>query len=271
MHPLQCHGPSRPVSMFSDPPVIPASAYTSPSTSSPASSFGLSSDPRLETACSPVTSCSPSSEQSPSLAFQQLHQHQSSPESRKFLKRRASQGSVPAKPSSVSRFLSRNPAANNSAATTIGGGTSGCREASAVATRAQSFDSSLRLSTASEPSRSEPSSWQNEYPAALPPTPPEDNDDTVPVAWNPNAMLLVEPQLNPGQGPGPLVGQHPSNLGHTRAAPTVDGISSPSDQLSSAAASPGSNDMDCDYNTWLENGIDAASMLPPPPSSSSRG
>ena len=269
MHPLQCHGPSRPVSMFSDSPGIAASAYTSPSTSSPASSIGLSSDGRLETACSPVTSYSPSStEQSPSLAFQQLHQHQSSPESRKFLKRRASQGSVPAKPSSVSRFLSRNPAASNSATSTIGGGTRGSREEASA--RTQSFDSSsLRLSTASESSRSGPTAWQNEYSAALPPTPPEDNDDTVSVAWNPNGMLLVEPQLNPGQGPGsgpgPLVGQHPSNLGggHAKAAPTVDGISSPSDQLSSAAASPGSNDMDCDYNTWLESGIDAASRFQP--------
>lgn len=288
MHPLQCHGPSRPVSMFADPSDIAAAAYTSPSTSSPASSVGLPSDVRLETACSPVTtsSYSPSSsaEQSPSLAFQKLHQHQSSPESRKFLKRRASQGSFPAnKPSSVSRFLSRNPAATNSATSTIGGGTSGTRDRDPSDIRAQSFDSSLRLTTASDPSRSEPASWQSDYPAALPPTPPEDNDDTVPVAWNPSGMLLVEPQLNPGHpgqdpgpGSGPLVGHHhhhhdhhPSKLGgaaaggHAKVTPTVDGISSPSDQLSSAAASPGSNDtMDCgDDNSWLENGIDAASML----------
>lgn len=87
-------------------------------------------------------------------------------------------------------------------------------------------------------------------------------------------MLLLEPQINQVQGPGldqPL-DQGPNvnvnmnmnmNMDNAGRPPlTVDGLSSPSDQLSSAAASPGSTEMDVDYQTWLENGIDAASMSP---------
>lgn len=88
-------------------------------------------------------------------------------------------------------------------------------------------------------------------------------------------MLLLEPQINQIQGPGldqPL-DQGPNvnvninmnmNMENAGRPPlTVDGLSSPSDQLSSAAASPGSTEMDVDYHTWLENGIDAAiSELP---------
>lgn len=250
MHPLQCHGPYRP-SMFSDPPVISSSAYSSPTSCSPSPAGYLSSDARLETA-SPVTS-SPSvpssSENSTSPTSQQLQQ-QASPGNRKYLKRRASQGSVPSKPSSVSRLLSREPAAANNATTSsIGRSASANAEASDTAARTQTLDSPLRLSTTSAPPRPEESAWQGEYSSALPPTPPEDNDAAV--GWNTNdGMLLIEPQINPSQGPL-----------HARAAPTVDGISSPSDQLSSAAGSPGSNDMECDYNTWLENGIEAASKF----------
>ena len=245
MHPLQCHGPYRP-SMLSDPPVI-SSAYSSPSSCSPSSAGYLSSDARLETA-SPMTS-SPAfspSENSTSPTFQQ-RQQQASPGNRKYLKRRASQGSVPSKPSSVSRFLSREPAAANKAtASSIGRSASTSAEASDSAARTQTLDSPLCLSATSAHPRPE-SVWQGEYSSALPPTPPEDNDGTV--GWNTNnGMLLLEPQINPSQGPL-----------HARAAPTVDGISSPSDQLSSAAGSPSSNDMECDYNTWLENGIEAAS------------
>ena len=84
-------------------------------------------------------------------------------------------------------------------------------------------------------------------------------------------MLLLEPQLDQVQGPGldqPL-DQGPAmnvnvnmNMENASRPPlTVDGLSSPSDQLSSAAASPESTEMDVDYHTWLENGIDAASRF----------
>lgn len=72
-------------------------------------------------------------------------------------------------------------------------------------------------------------------------------------------MLLMEPQLDRGQGP--LMGQGPLIESPARPVLTADSLSSPSDQLSSAATSPPSagGDLDFDPNTWLENGIDAAS------------
>lgn len=232
MHHPQCHGPFRPFSMLPDSPVVP----------SPTISSCCSSDARLETAFSPVISSEPEPEHSQNPLSQ--HQQNQQPGTSRRLKRRASQGSLHTKPSSVSRFLSRNIAAANS--------------------RTQSLDSRLHLSTTSSssssasPSRSAPSVWQSEYPSALPPTPPEDNDDHVP--WNPTSgMLLVESQLDRGQGP--LMHQSPAVESASRSVLTADSLSSPSDQLSSAATSPPSagGDMDCDPNTWLENGIDAAS------------
>lgn len=240
MHPLQCHGPLFRPSVLPDSPVISSS-------SSPASSF--SSDARLDTARS-VTS---ESSQSPVDQDQPQPQEQPQEQPVRRLKRRASQGSILPKPSSVSRFLSRNPAAG------LGAGPA----------RAQSLDSRLRLSTATSapslhrPAQSSLSTWKGDYPSTLPPTPPEDNDENV--AWNSNSnsgMLLIEPHhINPAQAKGPL--EHsPSMVDTPRPILTADGLSSPSDQLSSAAASPpNSTDMDCDYETWLENGIHAASKF----------
>ena len=234
MHHPQCHGPFRPFSMLPDSPVV---------SSSPSISSCCSSDARLETAFSPVISSELEPQRSQNPLSQQQPQKQQ-PGSSRRLKRRASQGSLLTKPSSVSRFLSRNTAAANS--------------------RTQSLDSRLHLSTSSSsspsasPSHSALPVWQSEYPAALPPTPPEDNDDHVP--WNPTSgMLLMEPQLDRGQGP--LMGQGPIIESSTRPVLTADSLSSPSDQLSSAATSPPSagGDLDFDPNTWLENGIDAAS------------
>lgn len=238
MHHPQCHGPFRPFSMLPDSPVV---------SSSPSISSCCSSDARLETAFSPVISSELEPEHSQNLLSQEQQQQKQQPGSSRRLKRRASQGSLHAKPSSVSRFLSRNTAAANS--------------------RTQSLDSRLRLSTTSSssspsasPSRSALSVWQSEYPAALPPTPPEDNDDHVP--WNPTSgMLLVEPQLDRGQGP--LMDQSPTVQSASRPVLTADSLSSLSDHLSSAATSPPSagGDLDFDPNTWLENGIDAASKF----------
>lgn len=240
MHPLQCHGPLPRPSILPDSPVISSS-------SSPASSF---SDARLDSAHT-VTS---ESSQSPVAQDQPQPQEQQQEQPVRRLKRRASQGSIFPKPSSVSRFLSRNPAAG------LGAGPA----------RTQSLDSRLRLSTAT-PTSSPPapvhpslSTWQGDYPSTLPPTPPEDNDENVARNSNSNSsMLLIESHhINPAQAKEPLE-QSPSMENTPRPILTADGLSSPSDQLSSAAASPpGSTDMDCDYDTWLENGIHAASKFP---------
>lgn len=210
MHHLQCHGPFRPFSMLPESPIVSASP------SSCASDVRLTSD----------------------------HQRPQQPQSpRRNLKRRASQGSILTKPSSVSRFLSR---------------TSG--------SRTLSVDSQYRPSSAapSSPFSPSPLLLQGDYHSALPPTPPDEQD--YHLEWNSkSAMLMLKPQINQVQGPGhgPLDQPPNMNMESTPRPPlTVDGLSSPSDQ-SSTAASPGSTEMDVDHNTWLENGIDAASRFLP--------
>lgn len=230
MHHLQCHGPFPPFSMLPESPVVSSS---------------------------PSSSCASVAQQSQPQPQPQPQPQRQPP--RRNLKRRASQGSILKKPSSVSRFLSR----------TSGPGS-----------RTLSVDSQLRLSaTPSTPSSSPPSPnsspviWKGEYPSALPPTPPSEHD--YHPEWNPKpGMLLLEPQINQVRGPGldqPLdqgsnmdvnVNMNMNMENASRPPLTVDGLSSPSDQLSSAAASPGSTEMDVDYHTWLENGIDAASTFP---------
>jgi hypothetical protein len=186
------------------------------------------------------------------------------------LRRRASQGSLRTKPSPVSRFLSKSSVAVNFPSWDQRSSSSGSPS------RNRSADSRLRLSntvsrgprpltahshspsTSSSPWNSPPSSFQSDYPSALPPTPPEDDSH---VAWNPKSEMLLfddHPQREPGsstmmdEGPG----MDTSSTGRS------DTLSSPSDRSShgssSSGGSPGPHDeMDLqqDVGSWLDHGI----------------
>ncbi|KAL4931135.1 uncharacterized protein BDV17DRAFT_257184 [Aspergillus undulatus] len=187
------------------------------------------------------------------------------------LKRRASQGSLLTKPSSVSRFLSRNNAVFHPPSLDITGSATESNNRSPEF-RTQSLDSRLRISTASgslasRTSQSTTPLWDStnkgDYPTTLPPTPPEDDDH---IAWSPrNNMLLLETHMTRDTGlmamdEGPNVDSN-SGRGHS------DTLGSPSENISpsSSGGSPQSSngDMDCDHGSWLENSVQAAvSSLP---------
>lgn len=185
------------------------------------------------------------------------------------LKRRASQGSLLSKPSPVSRFLSKsNASLHLSSFEQLG---LSAKSAGRIESRTQSAErprfsspSTASSSLAARASQSSPAVWdvpnQSDYPATLPPTPPEEDEH---VAWNPkSSMLLFEPHIS--QQPGPMPMDEGPNMDNTPTGASSDTLGSPSDQMSnispsSSGGSPGSSgEMDCDHSTWLENGIDAA-------------
>ncbi|KAL4921951.1 hypothetical protein BDW62DRAFT_173720 [Aspergillus aurantiobrunneus] len=193
------------------------------------------------------------------------------------LKRRASQGSLLTKPSPVSRFLSRSNASLHPPPFDPTGSVTKPYNPSAEF-RTHSLDSRLRISTASSSladrtTQSASPVWDStdkgDYPATLPPTPPEDDDH---IAWSPrNNMLLFETHVNRDPGLMP-VDQGPS-MDATSGRGHSDTLGSPSDNISpsSSGGSPQSSggEMDCDQDSWLENSVQAT--LSSLPFSSARG
>jgi hypothetical protein len=127
---------------------------------------------------------------------------------------------------------------------------------------------SASSSQASQTSLSTPAAWsasskdclQSDYPTALPPTPPEDDEH---VLWNTRSnMLLFDSQLN--RNPGPMPMDEGPNINNSPGGAASVGLRSPSDGLSNASPSssdeshnsPG-GDMDCDPDSWLENSIES--------------
>lgn len=179
------------------------------------------------------------------------------------LRRRASQGSVRTKPSSVSRFLSKGSVAVHFPSWEQRSSGSPLR----IESRTRSTDSRLRLSTTvsrgprpltasstqSSPWNS-PKSFQGDYPTTLPPTPPEDDSH---LAWDPKSDMLLFG--HPHHGPammddGPGMNTSPTGPSDTLSSPS-DGLSHGS---SSSGGSPGPHDeMDCqqDVGSWLDHGI----------------
>lgn len=183
------------------------------------------------------------------------------------IRRRASQGSLRTKPSSVSRFLSKGSVAVHFPSW-------GHRNASPGSPlrveRTRSPDSRLRLSTTvsrgPRPLSGHLSSWdarqasfRDDCLATLPPTPPDDDSH---ITWNPQSgMLLFDSHPQPHPGSMPLMDEGP-NVGTSPTTGPSDTLSSPSDGLSrgssSAGTSPGPHDeMDCqqDDGSWLHHGI----------------
>ncbi|KAJ5647985.1 hypothetical protein N7490_004357 [Penicillium lividum] len=180
------------------------------------------------------------------------------------LRRRASQGSLRSKPSTVSRFLSKGSVAVNFPSWEQRNSGSPLR----IDSRTRS-DSRLRLSTTvsrgprpltassnqSSPWNS-PKSFQGDYPTTLPPTPPEDDSN---VAWNPKSdMLLFDGHSH---GPAPAMMDDGPGMNTSPTNGPSDTLSSPSDGLShgsSSSGSPGPHDeMDYqqDVGSWLDHGI----------------
>ncbi|KAH2169351.1 hypothetical protein LV164_004312 [Aspergillus fumigatus] len=195
------------------------------------------------------------------------------------LKRRASQGSLVTKPSTVSRFLNRGNISLSLPPFEKLGLSS--KPSSRIESRTHSVEPRLRLSTtsasnsqATQTSLSTPAAWgtspkdfpQGDYPATLPPTPPEDDEH---VLWNTRSnMLLFSSHLN--RDPGPMSMDEDPNINNSPGGASRVGLGSPSDGLSNASPSssdeshnsPG-GDMDCDQDSWLENAIESTvSSLP---------
>lgn len=186
------------------------------------------------------------------------------------LKRRASQGSLLTKPSSVSRFLSRSSASFHPPSVDISGSVTKSYNRTADF-HTNSIDSRLRISTASSSlaartTQSSPRAWEStgkdDYPATLPPTPPEDDDH---IAWSPrNNMLLFESHIN--RDPGLMPMDEGPNMDTTSGTMHSDTLGSPSDNISpsSSGGSPqsSSGDMDCDPSSWLESSLQATCKFP---------
>ncbi|EAW09873.1 uncharacterized protein ACLA_040890 [Aspergillus clavatus NRRL 1] len=195
------------------------------------------------------------------------------------LKRRASQGSLLTKPSSVSRFLSRSNVSLHLPPFENLGLSS--KSSSRVESRTHSVEPRLRLTTTSvsnpQTVHTSPVTsviWdtsskdcpQSDYPATLPPTPPEDDEH---VLWNSNSkMLLFDSHMN--RNPAPIPMDEGPNMDNSPRGTASDGLGSPSDGLSNSSPpssdgsrnSPG-GDMDCDHDSWLESSIESTvSSLP---------
>jgi hypothetical protein len=140
------------------------------------------------------------------------------------LRRRASQGSLPSKPSAVSRFLSNKNVPLN--IPDVG---------------------PLRVAADS------PGPSKGDYYSTLPPTPPDDEEH---VAWNPRSgMLHVEAQMSRGPAPAP-VDEGPNSQAASGTSPDQIGSPGAFSNPSSASTSQDSA-MDCGRDSWLENGIEA--------------
>ncbi|KAJ5916630.1 hypothetical protein N7504_000645 [Penicillium tannophilum] len=179
------------------------------------------------------------------------------------LRRRASQGSVRTKPSTVSRFLSKGSVAVHFPSWEQRSSGSPLR----IESRTRSSESRLRLSTTvsrgprpltasstqSSPWNS-PKSFQSDYPTTLPPTPPEDDSH---LAWDPKSDMLLFGHSHHAPAmmdDGPGMNTSPTGPSDTLSSPS-DGLSHGS---SSSGGSPGPHDeMDCqqDVGSWLDHGI----------------
>lgn len=169
--------------------------------------------------------------------------HRSPPRS---LRRRASQGSLPSKPSAVSRFLSK-----KNVRLQIPDVSLALTSESPAPTTLSSH--SVASSQPSQPAWDPSKSPSGDYYSTLPPTPPDDDEH---VAWNPQSgMLYFEPHMSRGPGASP-VDQGPDR--DSRPAPDISSPETCSNP-SSAGGAQGSPDdpMDCDRNSGLENGIEA--------------
>ncbi|KAJ5793945.1 hypothetical protein N7457_000544 [Penicillium paradoxum] len=180
------------------------------------------------------------------------------------LRRRASQGSLRTRPSPVSRFLSKSSVAVNFQSWDQRGSSPGSPYR--LESRTRSADSRLRLSTtvsrgprplSASPAWSTPS-YQSDYPATLPPTPPEED---LHVAWNPKSEMLLFDAHSHHPGPMAMMDHNPS-VDNSSATGASDTFSNPSDgsshRSSSSGGSPGPRDeMDCqqDIGSWLDHGI----------------
>lgn len=194
------------------------------------------------------------------------------------LRRRASQGSLRTKPSPVSRFLSKSSVAVHFPSWDQ-------RSSSPVSpSRNRSADSRLRLSTtvsrgprpltarsrspsaSSAPWNSPPSSFQSDYPATLPPTPPEDDSH---IAWNPQSeMLLFDDQPHREAGSSAMMDEGPGI--DTSSTGRSDTLSSPSDGSTHASSSSGGSpgprdemDLQQDVGSWLDHGINVTGKQTP--------
>ncbi|KAF7588479.1 hypothetical protein BBP40_005673 [Aspergillus hancockii] len=250
----------------------PYSSESNCSSNSSSYTLGESGSPH-QGAVPPLDKQDSSSQLSPVSPQQQQQQSLFPDTGSSRLKRRASQGSLLTKPSPVSRFLSRSNASLHLPSFDHIGLSQKSKSSSRLESRTHSADSRLRLHTTSAASSSLATRasqytkvWdfeaKGDYPTALPPTPPEDDEY---VAWNPRSgMLLFESPLN--REPGPMAMDEGPNVDSAARGAATDGLSSPSDQLSnvspSSSGSPGSSgDMDCDLNSWLENGIEATGPI----------
>lgn len=142
--------------------------------------------------------------------------------------------------------------------------------------RNRSTESRLRLSTtvsrgprpltahsrspsiSTSPLNSPPSSYQSDYPTALPPTPPEDDSHVV---WNPKSEMLLFDD-HPHQEPGSSARIDEVTRMDSSSTGRSDTLSSASDRSShgssSSSGSPGPHDeMDLqqDGGSWLDHGI----------------
>lgn len=183
------------------------------------------------------------------------------------LRRRASQGSIRTKPSPVSRFLSKSSVSVHFPS---------WDQRSSSPSRNRSADSRLRLSTtvsrgprpltahshspstSSSPWNSPPSSFQSDYPATLPPTPPEDDSH---IAWNPKSEMLLFDD-HPHQEPGSSVMMDEGPGMDTSSTGRSDTLSSPSGGSSNGSSSSGGSpgpqdemDLQQDVGSWLDHGI----------------
>ncbi|KAL4775417.1 hypothetical protein BDW60DRAFT_180182 [Aspergillus nidulans var. acristatus] len=187
------------------------------------------------------------------------------------LKRRASQGSVITKPSTVTRFLSRSNAALHPPSLDATGSVTQSYSRSAEF-RTHSADSRLRISTvssslAARTTDSASPAWDStdkaDYPSTLPPTPPEDDDH---IAWSPqNNMLLFETHVN--RDPGLMPMDEGPNMDTSSGRGHSDTLGSPSDNISPSTSSgspqSSSGEMDCDDSSWLGNSVQTiVSSLP---------
>ncbi|KAI9369739.1 hypothetical protein BJX61DRAFT_545320 [Aspergillus egyptiacus] len=188
------------------------------------------------------------------------------------LKRRASQSSLITKPSPVSRFLSRSSASQHPPSIDAAGSVAKSYSRTAEF-RGHSLDSRLRITTpssslATRATQSASLVWtlsdKDDYPATLPPTPPEDDDHIV---WSPrNKMLLFDSHVN-NRDPGLMPMDEGPNVNTSAGRGHSDSLCSPSDNVSpsSSGGSPTSSSgaMDLDHNSWLENSVQATvSSLP---------
>jgi hypothetical protein len=179
------------------------------------------------------------------------------------LKRRASQGSVITRPSTVTRFLSRSNAALHPPSLDATGSVTQSYSRSAEF-RTHSADSRLRISTvssslAARTTDSASPAWDStdkaDYPSTLPPTPPEDDDH---IAWSPqNNMLLFETHVN--RDPGLMPMDEGPNMDTSSGRGHSDTLGSPSDNISPSTSSgspqSSSGEMDCDDSSWLGNSV----------------